>query len=205
MQISKILIDFINDKENKELLNQFKFKELYEKLTKLKHGIHTSEFTAIMHKAKIDPLLYLNKVPSSFLSNDISVKNVDIPTNITSIDSFAFSSCSSLTSITIPDSVTYIGQGAFNNCYKLTSIVIPNNVTSIGMSAFWGCSSLKSITIGNNVVSIGNSAFCNCDELNVITYRGTKKQWNAIHKAENWRDGSVIKIIHCTDGDIKAK
>ena len=202
MQISKILMNFINDKENKELLNQFKFKELYEKLTKLKHGIYTSEFTAIMYKAKIDPLLYLNKVPSSFLSNDISVKNVDIPTNITSIDSFAFSSCKSLTNITIPDSVTYIGQGAFNNCYKLTSIVIPDNVTSIGMSAFWGCSSLKSITIGNNVVSIGSSAFCNCDQLNVITYRGTKKQWNTIHKAENWKNGSVIKIIHCIDGDI---
>ena len=86
---------------------------------------------------------------------------------------------------------------------KLISIVIPDNVTSIGMSAFWGCSSLTSITIGNNVVSIGNSAFCNCDELNIITYRGTKKQWNTIHKAENWKNGSVIKIIHCTDGDIK--
>ena len=32
MQISKELIDFINEKENKELLNNFEFKELYEKL-----------------------------------------------------------------------------------------------------------------------------------------------------------------------------
>ena len=36
MQISKRLINFINDYENKELLNNFKFKELYEKLNK--HG-----------------------------------------------------------------------------------------------------------------------------------------------------------------------
>lgn len=74
MQISTELNKFIYNKENKELLNQFKFKELYDKLNKLKHGIYTSEFTAIMYKAKINPLLYLNKVPSSFLSNDISVK-----------------------------------------------------------------------------------------------------------------------------------
>ena len=32
MQISKTLLNFIKDKENKELLNNFKFKELYEKL-----------------------------------------------------------------------------------------------------------------------------------------------------------------------------
>ena len=30
MQISEILIDFINDARNKELLNNFKFKELYK-------------------------------------------------------------------------------------------------------------------------------------------------------------------------------
>ena len=37
MQISKTLINFINDKENKELLNNFKFKELYEKLNSKTH------------------------------------------------------------------------------------------------------------------------------------------------------------------------
>ena len=37
MQISKELIDFINEKENKELLNNFEFKELYEKLNSKTH------------------------------------------------------------------------------------------------------------------------------------------------------------------------
>ena len=41
MQISKTLIDFINDNENKELLNNFKFKELYEKLNKLNYDKYT--------------------------------------------------------------------------------------------------------------------------------------------------------------------
>lgn len=40
MQISTELNKFIYNKENKELLNQFKFKELYDKLNKLKHGIY---------------------------------------------------------------------------------------------------------------------------------------------------------------------
>lgn len=34
MLVSKELIDFINDDENKKLLNNFKFKDLYEKLHK---------------------------------------------------------------------------------------------------------------------------------------------------------------------------
>ena len=41
MQISKILMDFINDEENKKLLNNFKFKELYEKLNKLNYDKYT--------------------------------------------------------------------------------------------------------------------------------------------------------------------
>ena len=41
MQISKTLINFINDKENKELLNNSKFKELYKKLNKLNYDKYT--------------------------------------------------------------------------------------------------------------------------------------------------------------------
>ena len=63
MPISKTLIDFINNKENKELLNNFKFKELYEKLNKLDYDKYTGDFTALMYEAKIYPLLYLDEVP----------------------------------------------------------------------------------------------------------------------------------------------
>ena len=85
MQISKTLINFINDKENKELLNNFKFKELYEKLNKLDYDKYTGEFTALMYEAKIYPLLYLDEVPECFLFDNTDVKNVDIPSNINSI------------------------------------------------------------------------------------------------------------------------
>lgn len=55
-----------------------------------------------------------------------------IPLGVTTINSYAFRTCSGLTSITIPNSVTSIDQGAFNGCTGLTSITIPNSVTSIG-------------------------------------------------------------------------
>lgn len=78
---------------------------------------------------------------------------------ITSIGSFAFSSCSGLTSITIPDGVTSIGIYAFEKCSGLTNITIPNAVSSIGDCTFLDCSGLTSVTIPNSVTSIGFSAF----------------------------------------------
>ena len=75
---------------------------------------------------------------------------------VTSIGSYAFSSCYGLTSVTIPNSVTSIGNYAFQYCSGLTSVTIPNSVTSIGYSAFYNCSGLTSVTIPNSVTSIGH-------------------------------------------------
>ena len=117
-------------------------------------------------------------------ADDVSVTITDYPTtatgaleipatidgrSVTSIGSYAFSSCSGLTSITIPDSVTSIGDGAFSSCSGLTSITIPDSVTSIGDKAFRSCSNLTSITIPDSVTSIGDYAFQDCSSLTSMT------------------------------------
>ena len=89
--------------------------------------------------------------------------------SVTSIEDYAFNSCSRLTSVTIGNSVTSIGDYAFYHCYGLTSVTIPNSVTSIGDYAFYKCSGLTSATIGNSVTSIGNSAFYGCSGLTSAT------------------------------------
>jgi hypothetical protein len=89
----------------------------------------------------------------------------NIPSSVTSIGNYAFSSCISLTSVTIPNSVTSIGNYAFYACPSLASITIPNSVTSIGSYAFSVCSSLTSVTIPGSVMSIGPSAFNGCRSL----------------------------------------
>ena len=94
--------------------------------------------------------------------NGKEVTDLVIPNSVTSIGSYAFSSCTGLTSITIPDSVKSIGDSAFSGCSGLTSITIPDSVKSIGYSAFSGCSGLTSITIpfvGAEKDGAGNTHF----------------------------------------------
>ena len=101
------------------------------------------------------------------------ITDVNFPSGIESIDSYAFQYCIGLTSVTIPNSVTSIGDYAFNQCSGLSSITIPNSVTTIGSSAFDGCSGLTSITIPNSVTNIENSAFMWCSGLASITIEAT--------------------------------
>ena len=153
------------------------------------------------------------------------IKEVQIPSNITSIGDNAFYECNNLTSITIPDGVISIGDGAFlgctslknitipenvnsignhtfRKCTNLTEINIPNNVKSIGEYAFYRCSNLTSLTIGEGVRSIGDNAFTRCDKLLSINYEGTIEQWKSISKSPYWNYRIDTYIIHCTDGDI---
>ncbi len=118
--------------------------------------------------------IYFDAASGTITDCDDSVTAAVIPDKIdggavTSIDDYAFSSCSKLTSITIPNSVTSIGKRAFYSCNGLTSITIPDSVTNIGSGAFWGCNGLTSIIIPDSVASIGSEAFLGCSKLTSIT------------------------------------
>ena len=93
-----------------------------------------------------------------------------IPSSVTTIGEYAFSSLGGLTSITIPGHVTTIDYGAFYGCKNLVSATIGDGVTDIPWSCFSGCENLKTITLGSSVQSIGNSAFHNCSKLETIHF-----------------------------------
>ncbi len=86
-----------------------------------------------------------SKVPWYNIRKDI--KQVALPTGLTTIGENAFCECRTLKSITIPEGVTTIGDYAFQACATLSSITIPSSVTSIGHWTFLGCISMTAIDV----------------------------------------------------------
>lgn len=117
-----------------------------------------------------------------------SLKSVQIPNNIETIETLSFYNCTSLSEINIPDSVTKIGFHAFEGCAACENIefpancteyvclgncseniLIPSDFTSIGESAFFGCrNTLKRITIPSCISYVGINAFNKCSPLEYI-------------------------------------
>ena len=105
-----------------------------------------------------NPLYYAHHL---YLEKE-EIKDLIIPSNVSSIGGYAFNYLSNLSSVTIPNSLTSIGHSAFHLCSNLTSVTIPNSVTNIGEDAFSSCYKLTSITIGKSVKNIDSHAFGYC-------------------------------------------
>lgn len=97
------------------------------------------------------------------------LKEVTLPSDITSIEEGTFSWCYDLEKVSIPSTVTSIGNSAFNSDTKLFSLQIPSSVTSIGDMAFYFCRGLTSLTIPSSITTIGRGAFYFCCGLTSLT------------------------------------
>ncbi|HVM50219.1 MAG TPA: leucine-rich repeat protein [Candidatus Acidoferrum sp.] len=91
-----------------------------------------------------------------------------VPTGVTVLGVYGFSSCRGLTNVTLQDGITSIGNSAFYSCTRLASITIPDSVTDLGNAAFYGCAGLTNAVVGNGVTSIGSQAFLDCTRLTSI-------------------------------------
>ena len=110
-----------------------------------------------------------------------SLREISIPSSVTSVGNHAFGWCDILQKIIIPDGVTSIGNGAFWDCESLEEISIPSSVTCIGNEAFSWCKSLQEISIPQSVTSIGYNAFGDCKSLQKIQIpKGSRKHFEQL-------------------------
>eukprot|EP00523_Entomoneis_sp_CCMP467_P016328 CAMPEP_0168777900 /NCGR_PEP_ID=MMETSP0725-20121227/6814_1 /TAXON_ID=265536 /ORGANISM="Amphiprora sp., Strain CCMP467" /LENGTH=328 /DNA_ID=CAMNT_0008827671 /DNA_START=119 /DNA_END=1105 /DNA_ORIENTATION=+ len=91
------------------------------------------------------------------------------------IESWAFSDCQSLRDITLPSSLTTMGHSVFHRCLSLTSMDLSHcpRLTEIPNQTFRGCKSLKSVQLPPNLESIGGEAFLECTLLETIVFPKT--------------------------------
>ena len=82
-----------------------------------------------------------------------------IPAQVTTIGSEAFSYNSHITKIVIPEHVTAIESSAFYWCENLREVILPDHIIEIGSFTFAGCRNLHSFHFPRNLRAIGKSAF----------------------------------------------
>lgn len=97
------------------------------------------------------------------------VETVVIPDTVTTIEGFAFDSCTELQSITLPKNLQALGENAFDSCKKLTSVVIPDGVTELGNMCFNNCRALEEVVLPAGLTTIGEWVFYNCRALTTLT------------------------------------
>lgn len=103
-----------------------------------------------------------------------------------------------------------VPQFCFYYCENLVKADLTNISTStisgsglLGASAFYNCSALTDVTIGKGINTIASQAFGFCESLTEIKYTGTMAEWNAITKADLWKNGSTnLTQVICSDGTI---
>lgn len=88
-----------------------------------------------------------NKDKSTLIQGPVSlIGNLDIPSTVVSIGTYALYKCTGLTGISIPSSVTNIGNYAFSGCSGLKgTFTIPSTVTTIGAYALQNCTGITKL------------------------------------------------------------
>lgn len=62
----------------------------------------------------------------------------------------------------------------------------PETLKTIEVGAFFGCSRLKTVNVNAGLEEIMSYAFGYCSRLQIVAYDGTRQEWEAIIKQNNW-------------------
>jgi hypothetical protein len=107
----------------------------------------------------------------------------------------AYPTANKNTEYTLPEETTEFFYAAFTACKNLETVTLSKNIKIISELVFVLCGKLTTVYIPNGVTQIGECAFINCPNLTDIQYDGTKAQWEAIEKNDDWYYGDVEYVV----------
>ncbi len=117
-------------------------------------------------------------IHSEGFSGASSLKTVQIPASVKSIEYEAFKNCTSLQTVSFAEGavIESIGNAAFTNCDSIKSIKLPNGLENIPYNLFYGCDGLESVEMPSGVEKIFGGAFGYCVSLKEINIPATVKK-----------------------------
>ena len=102
--------------------------------------------------------LPVTKISNGAFQYDRTLRNINLPTSVTTIGDRAFRGCSNLREINL-SSIKFIGEYAFSNCDSIRSVTIPEGLLYIERETFSGCTSLDYVSLPTSLKYIGDYAF----------------------------------------------
>ena len=217
--MTREVADFL--KANKQLIEEGDFRKLYENALSGFNGpriyAFISEITDLFEAAGIDPLYYMNDIPTGYHFESKLPKTYSIG-NMDTIDAWAFAYTSGIDTLDI-SSVRYIGEHAFYMS-SIKTIEIPGSVkeiqpstfehsdlvnavinegtTTILNDVFIGCYDLTDLWVPKSLTDIAASAFMSCTNLRNIYYNSTSYDFYNLNFNFNMIGSNKVDV-HCTD------
>ena len=190
--------------EYKELIDENKFDKIYRKLLHNSHA-KSEDFgllTEVLYAAGLNPLLYMNNIPSFFMCEN-QISKFDIPSNIESIRAFAFMN-SAIIEISIPSTIKEIKVNAFQRCLNLKSVIFQESseLHRIPSGCFSKCKNLKQVTLPTSIKEIAENAFIGCENLRNIIYNGPYEKFKQIEDYFKSLPDSSLIHVKCTDKEF---
>lgn len=177
--MDQIIAEFI--RKNINLIDNCQFEELQNEVVLQPFTqMQVSSIYQTLHKAGIDILPYVKRVPRYFMYRS-DIKNIVIPSNIKVIDQEAFAG-SSLESVTISDGVKMIKDYAFNECKNLKQLVYPNSIRACGEQQV--LPSLTEFSLPETTTA-KTTILSDCENLRVVKFVGDGENSDVIEDCKN--------------------
>ena len=208
-------------KANQQLIEAGDFRKLYEnalsEFNRSKRYALISEITELFEAAGIDPLYYMNDIPSRYHFGSTLPKTYSIG-NMDTIGAWAFACASGIDTLDI-SSVRYIGDHAFYMSEiavleipgsvkeiqpgtfehsDLVNAVINEGTTTILNDVFIHCYDLTDLWVPKSLTDIAASAFMSCTDLKNIYYNSTSYDFYNLNFNFNMIGSNKVDV-HCTD------
>ena len=183
-------------KDNKDLIEEKKFDELYFYALNMLGQHLVYQVTEILLQV-INPLNYMSSIPTAYLRNSSEITQIEIPEGIKIVGTRAFRVSRSIKDVEFPSTVIELDRDVFFNSYIENVDFAKTKIQTLPAGTFVGCDRLKSLHLPKTLVQVDRACF---DEivmqLKDIYYPGTSEEFLKI------RFNSVPECkyrVHCSD------
>lgn len=187
-------------KDNKDLIEEKKFDELYFYALSMLGQHLVYQVTEILLQV-INPLNYMSSIPTAYLRNSSEITQIEIPEGIKIVGTRAFRGSVNIKNIEFPSTVIELDRDVFFNSYIEKVDFTKTKIQTLPAGTFVGCDRLKSLHLPKTLVQVDRACFDEIvTQLKDIYYPGTSKEFLKI------RFNSVPDCyfeVHCTDGVLK--